>query len=119
MSKFDYEKSLNGAPVRTLEGDVVEQLTRFDGVEDGFELVGVVNGKIEVWDINGKYFNCGSPSLYDLEMSPVKRVKWGLYDKARGYIATEVFDFFESAKDMIDCGIYPKQTVVVKIEWEE
>ena len=96
LKPFDLEKALAGEPVVTRDGQEVTQLKKFD--VDGEPLVGVHDGTIETWEIDGSYINHTQESLLDLFMAPVEKVVWvNVYEKDGGRITLGNFYNTEDA----------------------
>lgn len=107
MKPFDLERALKGDPVVTANGDEVTQLTFFGGVENPYQLRGVICGALHAWDLKGYSPSRSVPR--DLYMAPKKvyiniykvneGTKWeteGPYDQpghkrmGRNYVARDV-----------------------------
>jgi hypothetical protein len=53
LEKFDLEKALNGSKVVTRDGKEVKELTKFESLNNGYPLIGVVDGSIRTWTRQG------------------------------------------------------------------
>jgi hypothetical protein len=67
MDKFDLQRALAGEPVCTRDGREVTQLVKFDAPNDRDVVVGVFDGKVNYWSIDGKWDLC-SKQLSDFDL---------------------------------------------------
>jgi hypothetical protein len=76
MKPFDLEEALAGKPVVTRVGSTVNQIVKFDVIENPYCIAGVVHGNIETWFINGKYSPNKHESNFDLFMATESKFIW-------------------------------------------
>lgn len=119
MKPFNLERALAGDPVVTRDGRPVTQLTLF-AVNQDEPLVGICEGTIKRWYINGDYVpGSNGKSPQDLIMAPVKREGWiivrspdenGIRKTSDMYPSPDILYAHNPA--LIHCWIR-------KLEWEE
>jgi hypothetical protein len=71
--KFDLQRALAGAPIRTKKGISVTGLHQFPGYPE--RVFGVFLNYVRSWDLSGKWLS-GVDSSDDLEMVPVQCRGW-------------------------------------------
>lgn len=75
MEKFNLERALAGEPVCTRSGKDVTQLTKFD-THENYPIVGVVDGCVKCWTIDGEYFDYSAKKPHDLFMKSKENAIW-------------------------------------------
>ena len=73
--QFNLAEALAGAKVVTRDGDEVTQLHKFDAVDE-YCLIGVVNGTIQSWAIDGSYWSDVGSSTRDLFIAVEPERMW-------------------------------------------
>ena len=76
MKPFNIERALAGDPVVTRCGDPVFDLSRPPNATGRYVLVGVHNGYIETWTLDGRYNSAGNETRLDLFMATKKKEVW-------------------------------------------
>lgn len=69
LKPFNLEAALAGEPVVTRDGQEATQVTLFECSSE-FPLIAVVNGEVYSFTKQGRHYNCGQPSSFDLFMKP-------------------------------------------------
>ena len=113
MKPFDLEKALAGESVITIDGIRVTGLTKFEGLDSSFVIFpvyGVIDGKVENFTTDGKYYDRSEPHEKDLFMEV--SVRWiNLY-------GNRVDGHYESRKDA-DANARPDRISCITINYED
>lgn len=113
MNPFDLQKALAGDPVITRDGNPVTQITFFKDAM-GDTIAGVVDGYVELWREDGRFYSMDS-SEKDLFMAPKTKEGWiNIYQTESGAWRTcgPVYDTEQQALDR-SSSVTP-----IRIEWE-
>ena len=116
MEKFNLERALAGDPVITRDGQEVTQLVKLDGVKHNENVVGVFDGEIHFWTIEGKFDNRLKETPFDLFMKPKENAIWvNVYKDHNGKLfAGCSYDSEKEAKEAT--GSYPKIRTIKIVE---
>lgn len=81
----------------TRDGRLVTQLTWFD-CSDPYCVVGVVEGSLETWKKDGKYYHLDSSS----DIFAVQKYEWQWFYRVKNCDYYETSEFFESEADFLE-----------------
>lgn len=112
MKPFNLERALAGDKVVTRDGREVTQLTKFDCRNE--PLVGVLDGILETWLENGKFFGSGVYCDSDLFMAPKTVKRWVNFYDGHAY-------HYKTKDDAIEAnyGNLGAIAIAVPVEFEE
>tara|TARA_R110000868_G_scaffold184686_1_gene426336 strand:- start:22 stop:369 length:348 start_codon:yes stop_codon:yes gene_type:complete len=115
MKPFDLEKALAGEPVVTRSGREVFQLTHFLNTTKLYPLMGVVNGNVLTWLIDGSNVSPQEPGQLDLFMKEMEQWVNVYYDKdAQRVWCGNVYDSEQEAKEHSHINKWTQTTIKLK-----
>ena len=115
MKTFNLERALAGDPVITRAGEPVEQLHKFDTIENDC-IFGVVEGEVYSWRIGGEFYKEGE-SDKDLFMVIKKHRGWiNIYRGNDGYRLDPMI--YSSPRSAMEKTPFLVDSTI-KIGWEE
>lgn len=113
MLSFELSKALSGKwKIVTRSGIEIPYVHFFEGSDITNPVCGVMNGDVENWTVEGKYFSDRNNSAYDLFLKKKTKVVWAnVYPTGLVFNTEEAADYY-SARPRISGK-------AIRIEYEE